>query len=159
MNRHPFHKRLLKEQKSLSQNNLAGITLLSNSDDITKYIFKMDIKNHSLYKDLYCLSVEITKEYPVDSPRVQFIICEIENTGKKSVIPIHPHIYSNGHICLNILGEDWTPACSIESILVSIQSMLDTNTVLERPEDDQLYVRTAPWNPKVTKFVYHDDDV
>lgn len=23
--------------------------------------------------------------------------------------PIHPHIYSNGHICASILGNDWSP--------------------------------------------------
>lgn len=77
----------------------------------------------------------------------------------KSVIPIHPHIYSNGHICLNLLGDDWTPACSIESILLSIQSMLTTNDKNERPPDDKSYIRHAPLNPKNSRFVYHDDSV
>ncbi|RCK54903.1 Ubiquitin-conjugating enzyme E2 W [Candida viswanathii] len=77
----------------------------------------------------------------------------------KSVIPIHPHIYSNGHICLNLLGDDWTPACLIESILLSIQSMLNTNDKRERPPDDRSYIRHAPLNPKNSKFVYHDDSV
>ena len=42
----------------------------------------------------YTLKIRFTDDYPMDSPEVVFI----------PPSPIHPHIYSNGHICLNILG-------------------------------------------------------
>ncbi|KAG7664816.1 uncharacterized protein J8A68_001633 [[Candida] subhashii] len=170
---HPFYRRLLKEYKALNATTLPGITLISNDENLTDFIFQIKISNHNLYPetDLYYLSIQITEDYPVDCPQVKFIIYEppIDLTQdddtssieiiEKSTIPIHPHIYSNGHICLNLLGEDWTPACSIESILLSIQSMLNTNDKLERPPDNESYIRHAPLNPKRTRFVYHDDNV
>lgn len=153
---HPFQRRLLKEHKLLAKNTLPGVHLISSDESLQLYLFGMLVAESSLYnpQDVYKLQVTITKEYPVDSPLVKFVI-----NDKTDKIPIHPHIYSNGHICLNLLGEDWTPASLIETILLSIQSMLAQNKVNERPPDDEHYVRSAPNDPKRTRFVYHDDNV
>ncbi|KAK6204253.1 ubiquitin-conjugating enzyme/RWD-like protein [Scheffersomyces amazonensis] len=184
MAKHLFYRRILKEYKALVENKLPGITLVKHTEDLTDFVFRIKV-NHANHiysqSDLYHLSIRITPDYPVDSPQVQFILFnevidldaeddEHDNDEDEdedddlievgqSKIPMHPHIYSNGHICLNLLGEDWSPACSIETIVLSIQSMLNSNDKNERPPDDVNYVKYAPVNPKKTTFVYHDDAV
>ena len=65
----------------------------------------------------FCLQFKFGPKYPFESPEVTFV-------GDK--VPVHPHVYSNGHICLSILTEDWSPALSVETVCLSITSMLST---------------------------------
>ena len=101
--------------------------------------------------EVFTLRIRFSDEYPLDSPQVVFL----------EPVPVHPHIYSNGHICLNILGEDWYPALTVKSICLSIQSMLSSATVKIKPPDDDRYSRSkgVDSNPKKTMFAYHDDKV
>lgn len=85
----------------------------------------------------------------MDSPECIFI----------NHVPVHSHIYSNGHICLNILGSDWSPALTVRSVCISLLSMLSSATIKELPEDNARYVSRMVVEPKKTNFVYHDDRV
>lgn len=123
---------------------------------MTEFFFDMRVKNNEIYdvNDVYRLRIVVDDNYPFESPQVQFI-----TTPTTPRIPIHPHIYSNGHICLDILGDKWVPVHNLLSVALSIHSLLANNTRNERPEDDKAYTRGAGLNPKNSRFVYHDDDV
>lgn len=75
-------------------------------------------------------------------------------------IPWHPHVYTNGIICLDLLDKaGWSPVHNVESVCVSLQSMLTSNTKKERPPGDENFVRYNTQRPKDINFVFHDNQV
>ncbi|ODV83850.1 hypothetical protein CANARDRAFT_9140 [[Candida] arabinofermentans NRRL YB-2248] len=148
-------KELLKFQSTSTLN------LVQPTDSLT--LFYVDLKvegNEAVYPpdDIYRLRFIIHPEYPFKPPQVQFITTD-QHTTKPYKIPMHPHIYSNGHICLNILYDGWTPANTLHTVALSVQSMLSGNSVNARPEGDKSYCSSAPLNPLHSKWVFDDDKV
>eukprot|EP00386_Alphamonas_edax_P001741 GDKI01005220.1.p1 GENE.GDKI01005220.1~~GDKI01005220.1.p1 ORF type:complete len:160 (-),score=15.21 GDKI01005220.1:51-530(-) len=98
--------------------------------------------------ETFHLRFRFTARYPFDGPEVVFV-------GRA---PTHPHIYSCGHICLSILGTEWSPALSIESVCQSILSMMSSCTHKVAPENDKDYsLRYGHKSPKDIPWMYHDD--
>ncbi|KAI2794006.1 Ubiquitin-conjugating enzyme [Penicillium oxalicum] len=118
---------LMKEFRELSGASWVHVELVRNN------IFEWDIglpvlNKTSMYYGAY-LKAHMTfpRDYPYNPPVFRFLF------------PIlHPNIYSAGWVCISILhppgddemsGEDaaerWSPAQCVESILVSILSLLD----------------------------------
>uniref|UniRef100_A0A8H7YAK3 UBC core domain-containing protein n=2 Tax=Psilocybe cubensis TaxID=181762 RepID=A0A8H7YAK3_PSICU len=147
-------RRLAKELREIqSEGCPVGITLVE-ANDFTKWIFTIQVMGESLYEgEVYTLQFRFDPQYPISSPAVQFVVGE----GKES--PIHPHVYSNGHICASILGNEWSPVLSVIAVCVTLQSMLASCKKKERPVDNDRYVKNAPENPKKTVFHYDDDTV
>lgn len=96
-----------------------------------------------------------------EPPEVQFVNLPPSTSPETPrPIPIHPHIYSNGIICLDLLSSaGWSPVQTVESVCVSIQSMLTANTRNERPPRDEDFVVSNRRRPRDIHFQYDDDDV
>ncbi|KAL6700553.1 ubiquitin-conjugating enzyme/RWD-like protein [Trichoderma pleuroticola] len=79
-------------------------------------------------------AIRFNRDYPSKSPNVQGITT---NGGR---CRFNPNIYSSGKVCLSILGtwrgergEEWSSAQGLESILLSIQSLMSSNPYENEP--------------------------
>ncbi|EXJ92779.1 hypothetical protein A1O3_01331 [Capronia epimyces CBS 606.96] len=184
-------KRLAKAKQKLPP----GIELVK-ADDFREW--QVDIQvldDNPLYNNqVFRLSFIFSDNYPIESPEVTFINVPPSSDAAPSSsqsqpqtsqpptpfpgrpIPIHPHIYSNGIICLDLLGTaGWSPVQSVESVCMSIQSMLTGNSKNERPQGDEQFCQSmgvrgpngwSGWRSggtgrglKDVRFAYDDDTV
>eukprot|EP00922_Rhytidocystis_sp_ex-Travisia-forbesii_P054250 GHVS01080464.1.p1 GENE.GHVS01080464.1~~GHVS01080464.1.p1 ORF type:complete len:248 (+),score=43.96 GHVS01080464.1:127-870(+) len=144
-------KRLQKERKELLSRPPENISM-SEPKELFEWLVNIKGAEGTHYaNEEFVLKFRFPERYPLDSPEVTFV-------GSP---PIHPHVYSNGHICLSILYDGWSPALSVSSICLSLISMLSSCKRKERPDDDGAYVRMAGSHvsPKHMRWIFHDDTV
>ena len=67
-------------------------------------------------------------DYPSKPPSVYFL----------QPTPRHEHVYTNGDICLNLLGRDWRPNMTASTLALSILSMLSSAKEKKIPQDNHV---------------------
>lgn len=112
---------------------------------------------HPLYAhQVHRLQFDFSANYPIEAPEVTFVA----STNPARPVPLHPHVYSNGIICLDLLSaQGWSPVQNVESVCMSLQSMLTGNTRPERPPGDDDFVRRNTLRPRDIRFFYDDGTV
>jgi ubiquitin-conjugating enzyme E2 Z len=96
------------------------------------------------------LASQFPKDYPIKAPQVR---CLTTNGGKTR---FNPNIYAEGKVCLSILGtwrgqpgEEWSSAQGLESVLLSIQSLMSSNPY----ENEPGYEKAKKDEPKPSAYV------
>ena len=134
-----------------------GIALVS-APDFQEW--QMDIRvldDNPIYRgQTFRLRFRFGSKYPIEAPEVVFM--QLRDPPRP--IPMHPHVYSNGIICLDLLDKaGWSPVQNVETVCMSLQSMLTGNSANARPEGDENFVKHNRLRPKDIRWDFHDDKV
>ncbi|KAK0734920.1 ubiquitin-conjugating enzyme/RWD-like protein [Lasiosphaeria miniovina] len=108
-------KRLQTELMQLMTSPAPGVSAFPSADgNLLSWRATIDGPDDTPYSGLtFKLSFEFPSNYPYAPPTVLFIT------------PIyHPNVDFSGRICLDILKDKWTAAYNIQTVLLSLQSLL-----------------------------------
>jgi ubiquitin-conjugating enzyme E2 W len=140
--------RIQRELKEFIKSPPPNLTVKVGSN-IRVWIITMEGAKNSIYEgEVFKLRVSFPTQYPTVPPSVYFL---------QGHIPIHEHVYTNGDICLSLLGKDWRPTMTAQSIAVSILSILSSAQSKSLPMDNARHAGNKPGEYQ-KDWVYHDDN-
>ena len=138
--------RVMNELRAFLKSPPSGMRVTVGRD-LTLWIIHLTLPPASAYPgETYKLRVKFPKSYPSDPPSLYFM----------KPTPAHEHVYTNGDICLSLLGSDWRPTLSAEALALSIMSMLSSAKGKSRPQDNAQHAGAKP-GQRQDNWVYHDD--
>lgn len=107
-------RRLQTELMSLMMSPPPGISAFPNDGDLLTWTATIEGPSETPYENLtFKLGFEFPNNYPLVPPTVLF----------KTPI-YHPNIDFSGRICLDILKDKWSAIYNVQSVLLSLQSLL-----------------------------------
>ena len=111
----------------LSLESTMKLDFFNGKEDLMNFRVSFKIIEGIYKGGSFVFKIEVPKSYPHDAPKV---LCE--------TTVFHPNIDMEGHVCLNILREDWKPVLTMQSILMGLHFIL-----LEPNPDDPLNKEAA----------------
>ena len=140
--------RIQKELKAFLKSPPDNLSVQVGSN-IRLWIVTMKGAKGTIYEgEVFKLRIEFPKDYPTVPPSVFFL---------KKHMPVHEHVYTNGDICLSLLGNGWRPTMSAELIATSILSILSSAQKKCLPMDNANHAGNKPGQYQ-KDWVYHDDN-
>ncbi|RKP06703.1 ubiquitin-conjugating enzyme E2 C [Thamnocephalis sphaerospora] len=107
-------KRLQNELMQLMMAGMDGISAFPDGDNLLKWAGTITGPAGTVYSGLvFKISMLFPANYPYSAPAVYF-----ESTC------YHPNVDLQGNICLDILKEQWSAVYNVQTILLSLQSLL-----------------------------------
>lgn len=107
-------KRLQSELMSLMMANVPGVSAFPESDNLFCWVGTIVGPKDTPYESMtYRISMRFPPDYPFKPPTIRF-----------DTPMFHPNVDLQGNICLDILKDKWSAAYSVQTILISLQSLL-----------------------------------
>ncbi|KAJ1720331.1 Ubiquitin-conjugating enzyme E2 11 [Coemansia erecta] len=107
-------KRLQSELMTLMMASLPGISAFPQSDNLLLWTGTLTGAPSTVYEGLqYKLRLQFPSDYPFTAPTITF-----------ETPCWHPNVDERGNICLDILKEKWSAVYNVQTILLSLQTLL-----------------------------------
>ena len=126
-------KRILRDISELETKLYSdlGIYYIADEKNIHKGFGCIFGPKDTPYEDCPMLfSFDIGTDFPFNPPKVLFRTYD-------GITRFHPNMYKEGKVCLSILGTwegpSWTSSSKLSSILVTLQSLMDSDPILHEP--------------------------
>lgn len=116
--------RIQKELREIERDRASGVTVDVIDDNCQKLRGCVPGPKDTPYEGgLFVVDIDLDNQYPFVPPKMRFI-----------TKVWHPNVSSqNGAICLDILKDQWSPALTIKTALLSLQALLSS----PQPDDPQ----------------------
>jgi len=126
-------KRITKDIKNYINSDINKVGIYCHIDESNIQDIKALIigpKNTPYENGFYFFNIHFPNDYPFSPPKVKFLTYEYG-------IRFNPNLYTNGKVCLSILGTwsgpGWTTVLNLNTVLLSIQSLLNENPLQNEP--------------------------
>lgn len=141
-------KRVAREIKLLSESEVLGkIFDFHSNEDFTLDIIVYGDADSGCYSNVpFYFKLKFPDNYPFTPPELKFV--------NLNGIRFHPNFYVEGKVCLTILGtwgtqasgpvRSYSPITTVESIIISISSMIHNNPIIEEPGQDKHAATSGP---------------
>jgi ubiquitin-conjugating enzyme E2 Z len=148
--------RIFKDLKDIFTENMDGV-YVAPDEAITSKIHALIVGPEGTPYEggFYYFILSMPQDYPHSPPKVKLM-----TTGGNTV-RFNPNLYADGKVCLSILGTwagpSWSPVMSIQSVLISIRSLMCENPYFNEPgheADSHLHARhdqSLAYNQEVRK--------
>lgn len=116
--------RIQKELKEIERDKVSGVTVQLQGNSLQRLMGYVEGPRDTPYEGgLFQIDISLEDSYPFVPPKMKFV----------SKV-WHPNISSqSGAICLDILKDQWSPALTLKTALLSLQALLSS----PQPDDPQ----------------------
>jgi len=124
--------RIKRDMMTIFQEPPPGMFIAPDEQDMTKIHALVTGPFDTPYEGgFFYFLIRCPPNYPINPPRVRLM------TTGGGTVRFNPNLYSSGKCCLSILGTwpgpSWSPALSLSSLLISIQSLMNDKPYHNEP--------------------------
>eukprot|EP00579_Thalassiosira_antarctica_P013467 CAMPEP_0201929344 /NCGR_PEP_ID=MMETSP0903-20130614/22812_1 /ASSEMBLY_ACC=CAM_ASM_000552 /TAXON_ID=420261 /ORGANISM="Thalassiosira antarctica, Strain CCMP982" /LENGTH=408 /DNA_ID=CAMNT_0048468087 /DNA_START=60 /DNA_END=1283 /DNA_ORIENTATION=+ len=127
--------RIQRELKEFLKSPPPGLSVKISGKNVRLWVITLSMPENTIYSnEKYRLRVQFPNDYPTSPPSVYFL----------NPTPRHEHVYTNGDICLSLLGKDWRPIMTAQMVAQAIMSILCGAQRKSLPMDNARHAGNQP---------------